>query len=101
LLQETLVGANRGASRGVFVKIRNPHRISFDSFESSSVGSVSGFLGNSQAVIIVVREEISGPLLPAREQAVAATQEIQTKHNRYGNFEAKEKSAFFRIFPRF
>jgi hypothetical protein len=45
----------------VFVKIRKPDRISFDSRESSSDSSVSGFLGSSHAVTIVVREEIKGP----------------------------------------
>src|SRR5262245_49710056 len=62
LLQDILLGANRGASPAVFVKIRKPHRISFESFESSSVQAVSGFFGNSQAVTIVVREEMRGPL---------------------------------------
>src|SRR5262249_11797893 len=62
LLQDIFPGANRGASCGVFVKIRKPHRISFESFESSSVASVSGFFGISHAVAIVVREEMSGPL---------------------------------------
>jgi hypothetical protein len=62
LLHETLLGVKRAASTGVLVKIRNPHRISADSFESSNVGSVSGFCGTSQAVTIVVVEGISGPL---------------------------------------
>ena len=61
LLQDILPGVNRAASTGVFVKIRKPSRISFESRESSSVGSVSGFFGNSQAVTIVVREAINGP----------------------------------------
>ena len=47
----------------MFVKIRKPQRISFESRESSSVGSVRGFFGKSQAVTIVMRDEISG--LPA------------------------------------
>src|SRR5262249_4898859 len=62
LAQETLLGVKRGASAGVLVKIRYPHRMSLESFESSSVRSASGFLGISHAVTIVVREEISGPL---------------------------------------
>src|SRR4051794_24516439 len=55
-------GANWGASCGVLVKILNPQRISFESFESSSDASVRGFFGNSQAVVIVVFEEMRGPL---------------------------------------
>src|SRR4029077_14601349 len=50
LLQEILLGVNRAASAGVFVKIRNPHRISLDNGDVSNVESVSGFLGTSQAV---------------------------------------------------
>ena len=60
-MQDILLGEKRAASTRVLVKIRKPRRISFDSRESSSPGSVSGFLGNSQAVAMVVREEISGP----------------------------------------
>src|SRR5215813_13300719 len=60
LLQEIFPGARCGTSPGVFVKILNPHLMSFDSFESSSDGSVNGFRGKSHAVIIVVLAEISG-----------------------------------------
>jgi signal transduction histidine kinase len=56
LLQETLLGVNRAASPGVFVKIRNPHRISLESFDVSSDASVSGLRGKSHAVTIVVRD---------------------------------------------
>jgi serine/threonine protein kinase len=55
--------SRRVGSSPVFVKIRKPDRISFESRESSSDGSVSGFLGNSHAVTMVVREEISGPAI--------------------------------------
>src|SRR4051812_26366678 len=62
LLQEIFPGTNCGASLGVSVNILKPQRISFESFESSSVESVSGFFGKFQAVAIVVREETRGPL---------------------------------------
>lgn len=47
----------------MFLKILKPHFTSFDSFESSGVGAVRGFLGNSQAVTMVVSVETSGPLI--------------------------------------
>ncbi len=59
-------GTNCGVSPGVFVKILNPHRMSFDSLESSSDAVVRGFLGISHAVTIVVRAEIKGPLKASR-----------------------------------
>jgi hypothetical protein len=64
-----LLGVNRAASRGVFVKIRNPHRTSAERRDSSNVGSVNGFFGKSQAVTIVVREEMSGPASAYRAEA--------------------------------
>ena len=54
-------GVNRRASAGVLVNSLKPQRTSAESFESSSEGSVNGFLGKSQAVTIVVRAGISGP----------------------------------------
>src|SRR5262245_7138450 len=69
LLHDTLLGVKRAASPGVFVNRRNPHRISFDSFESSSDGSVSGLRGKSHAVTIVVREEMSAPAAGLRAHA--------------------------------
>ena len=42
--------------------MRKPQRISFDSRESSSVLSVSGFFGTSHAVTIAIRAGMSGPL---------------------------------------
>src|SRR4051812_26565970 len=62
LLQDILLGANCGASPGVFVKIRKPQRTCFDKVDWSSAGSVSGFFGKNQAVTIVVRAETRGPL---------------------------------------
>ena len=64
-------GENCGASRPVFVKIRNPHLMSADRRESSSVESVSGFFGYSQAVTMVVRDEMSGPLIRALPGGIA------------------------------
>src|SRR5215469_13999640 len=63
LLHDILPGANCGASCGVSVKMRKPHRISFDRVDLSSDGLVNGSLGKNHAVTIVVREETSGPLI--------------------------------------
>ena len=78
LLQEIFPGAKCGTSPGVLVKIRKPHMMSVDSFESSSDGSVNGFRGKSHAVIIVVADEMSGLFglaegagAPLREHAAA------------------------------
>ena len=58
------------ASAGVFVNSLKPQRMSAESFESSSDASVSGFLGTSQAVTIVVRAGISGPTSGTPEDVV-------------------------------
>ena len=61
LLHDILLGAKFGTSVGVFVKILNPQRISFESCEPSNCLSLSGSLGSSQAVTMVVAAGISGP----------------------------------------
>ena len=47
-----------------------PQRMSAESFESSSDVSVSGFLGKSQAVTIVVRAGMSGPARGTPDEVV-------------------------------
>src|SRR5262245_33933945 len=42
--------------------ILNPHLISLGNLDSSSVRSLNGFAGKSHAVIMLVFDEISGPL---------------------------------------
>ncbi len=59
LAHDILLGVNAFASWGVFVKSLYPQRMSFDSFESSSEASVSGFCGTSHAVTIVVEAGIN------------------------------------------
>src|SRR6185369_13712201 len=56
-------GARRGASTGVFVNSLNPRRISSESFELSSVLSVSGLRGNSQAAFMLMEAAMSGPVI--------------------------------------
>src|SRR4030095_690254 len=56
-------GARRGASAGVFVNSLNPRRISSESFELSSVLSVSGFRGISQAAFMLIEAAMSGPVI--------------------------------------
>src|SRR5262245_24304318 len=56
-------GARCGASVGVFVKRRNPRRISSESFDLSRVLAVSGFCGNSQPAFIDMFAAISGPAI--------------------------------------
>src|SRR5688500_306763 len=62
------------------MKMRNPSRISLDRRELSSPGSVSGFLGNSQAVTIVVFEEINGPAMIARGAAGSVARTHDERH---------------------
>lgn len=76
------LGEKRPASMRVFVKIRKPDRISFESRESSSDGSVSGFLGNSQAVTMVVREEINAPASSTRGGGSSTPREHDARHER-------------------
>src|SRR5262245_52593183 len=56
-------GARRGASAGVFVNSLNPRRISSESFDLSSVLSVSGLWGNSQAAFMLIEAAMSGPVI--------------------------------------
>src|SRR5262245_2320980 len=87
-------GANRGASAGVFVKMRKPRRISSDSRELSSVLSSRGLCGYCHAAFIVMLAAMRGPVIligegegegegggdgsPAREQATSARNAAQT-----------------------
>src|SRR5215510_14833779 len=56
-------GASRGASAGVFVNSLNPRRISSESFELSSVLSVSGVRGNSQPAFMLIEAAMRGPVI--------------------------------------
>src|SRR5215510_3713580 len=56
-------GARRGASPGVLVNSLNPRRTSSESFDLSSVLSVRGLLGNSQAAFMLIEAAISGPVI--------------------------------------
>jgi hypothetical protein len=62
-LQDILLGANCGASCGVLVKMRKPHRIWLDNIDLSSEGSVRGSFGKNHAVTMVVLDETSGPFI--------------------------------------